>query len=540
MSKVIEIPQGKRTPKYRFFEILPGFISILLIVLLFVFSMISSVLGAIYVLLIVMASVVKAIGITARTAQGYRLVKKALRVDWRQRLLDLATPEAALERLQGSKSDSYHFPIHQQNLRKLAHAQKGAFPLPKDVFHAIIISVYNETIDILGPTMESVLKTTFPKKRMFIVLAYEERGGKATEELALTLKARYGSKFGAFILAKHPDGVRGEVVGKGANITNAGKILRDFVRTRGLKYRDVIVTTLDSDNRPHPCYFDQVAYEYIVHEDRKHLSYQPVSLFTNNLWDAPAVARVIASSNSFWNLICTMRPHTLRNFASHSQPLDALVEMNFWSVRTIVEDGHQYWRSLFYFEGDYDVLPIRAPIYQDAVLAPTFLKTLKAQWKQLRRWDYGASDVAYVANYMFSRARKIPFWQLWPKFVRLLDGHVALAAISPIIAFGGWVPMLFRFQSRDLLAHNLPIAVSYVQTFAALGLFVSIILTLKLLPKRPAKYHATKSLAMVLQWVISPVIAVVYASACAFNSQIRLMFGWYMEKFDITVKSVKK
>ena len=43
----------------------------------------------------------------------------------------------------------------------------------------------------------------------------------------------------------------------------------------------------------------------------------------------------------------------LRNFASHSQPLKALIGMNFWSTRTIVEDGHQYWRSLFYFEGKY-------------------------------------------------------------------------------------------------------------------------------------------------------------------------------------------
>ena len=89
-----------------------------------------------------------------------------------------------------------------------------------------------------------------------------------------------------------------------------------------------------------------------------------------------------------------MRPQHLRNFASHSQPLEALEGMNYWSKRTIVEDGHQYWRSLFYFDGDYEVIPIRVPIYQDAVIAETFLGTLKAQFIQLRRWDYGASDVA--------------------------------------------------------------------------------------------------------------------------------------------------
>ena len=341
-------------------------------------------------------------------------------------------------------------------------------------------------------------------------------------------------------MAKHPDGIPGEVVGKGGNITNAGKVLKKYVREKGLRYGDVIVTTLDSDNKPHECYFDQVAYEFIVHEDRKRLSYQPVSIFTNNIWDAPAVTRVVACTNSFWNLICTMRPHTLRNFASHSQPLDALVEMNFWSTRTIVEDGHQYWRSLFYFDGNYDVLAIRAPIYQDAVLSDTLLKTLKAQWIQLRRWDYGASDVAFVGEYMLSKDRTVRYLSLIPKFIRLLDGHVTLAAFAPIVAFGGWVPLLFNIESRDLLAHNLPVVVSYIQTVAMMSLFASIILSIKMLPPRPKKYRSTKKIIMVLQWIMSPVIAIVYTSFCAFYSQTRLLIGSYMEKFDVTEKVVKK
>ena len=342
------------------------------------------------------------------------------------------------------------------------------------------------------------------------------------------------------MLSKHPDGLPNEVIGKGGNITWAGKNLQKFVDEKGIKYSDVIVTTLDSDNRPHKVYFDQVAYEYIVHEERLHMAFQPVSLFTNNIWDAPAVTRVVACTNSFWNLVCTMRPLDLRNFASHSQPLEALVGMNFWSVRTIVEDGHQYWRSLFYFDGDYEVYPIRAPIGQDAVLNDTLLKTLKAQWIQLRRWDYGASDVAYVGTYLFSKKRTVPFLTLFAKFVRLLDGHVTLAAIAPIVAFGGWVPLLFNIESRDLLSHNLPLVVSRIQMVAATMMFISILLSLKMLPPRPARYKKTKKIIMVLQWIISPVIAIVYSSFCAFYSQTRLMIGRYMEKFDVTKKSVKK
>ncbi|MBR5418908.1 hypothetical protein IK110_01520 [Candidatus Saccharibacteria bacterium] len=540
MSKVIEIPRGKRSLRYRFFEMLPGTLSYIMLALLIILSLVSPVAAAVYLLLIVIMNLVKGVGIAIRTVQGWKLLKRGMRVDWAKRLEELENPAESYDRLAGTKSEAYDHKQHLRNLCMMAAAEEGYFPKPSEVYHAVIVTMYNETLDVLVPTMDSVLATTFPKERMILVLAYEERGGEAAEKVAKTLEKNYKNKFGAFIMSKHPGNLKDEVVGKGGNITFAGKALQKYVKEKGMRYSDVIVTTLDSDNRPHKCYFDQVAYEYIVHEDRKRLSYQPVSLFTNNIWDAPAVTRVVASTNSFWNLICAMRPHTLRNFASHSQPLDALVEMNFWSTRTIVEDGHQYWRSLFYFDGDYEVLPIRAPIYQDAVLSDTLFKTLKAQWVQLRRWDYGASDVAYVGDYLFSKKRTVPLLTLVPKFIRLLDGHVTLAATAPIIAFGGWVPLLMNYQSRDLISHNLPGVVGVVEMIATIGIFVSLILSMKMLPPRPAKYRKTRKAMMILQWAIAPIISIVYSSLCAFYSQTRLATGLYIEKFDVTDKAVKK
>ena len=262
----------------------------------------------------------------------------------------------------------------------------------------------------------------------------------------------------------------------------------------------------------------------------------------NNIWDAPAPTRIIAVSNSFFNVISTMRPHALRNFASHSQPLQALMAMNFWSKRTIVEDGHQFWRSYFFFGGDYSVLPIRIPIYQDAVVDETLWKTIKAQFVQVRRWYYGASDIAYVGTKLFVRRerRLAPFWQLFPKFWRLLDGHVTLAILAPIVAFGGWVPMIMNMSSHAMVAYNVPNIVSIVETFASVGLIISILVSLRMLPKRPAKYRKGKSIFMVLQWVLMPLTSILYQSLAAFYAQTRLMLGRYMEKFDVTRKFVKK
>lgn len=534
-----EIPLGKRKPLYRFLEILPGALSYGAVILLFVLSWISPFLGAFYLLVIIAITLVKAVATAFRTVQGYKVMKRAERVDWRKRLEELADPHEAFERLRDRREDSYDFYEHVQNLRMLSAVEGKSEPKPKNVYHAVIMTAYNEGPETLVPSIEAVERSTFPNERIIFVLAYEERGGEAMEKTATDLAKRFRGVFGRFLLVKHPDNLKNEIVGKGPNLTYAGKKLVEYVEKQRIPVENVIVTSLDSDNQVHPKYLDYVAYEFLVRPDRQHYSYQPIAMFTNNIWDAAAPMRVIAMSNSFFNVISTMRPHLLKNFASHSQPLAALQGMDFWSKRTIVEDGHQYWRSLFYFEGNYEVVPIRVPIYQDAVISETFWETLKAQFVQLRRWDYGASDVAFVGSYLFSKERKVPFWNLFPKFVRLLDGHVTLAMMAPIVAFGGWVPMLLNMGSRGTVAFNLPNVVGWIQTIAMLGLIVTVIISLQMLPKRPEKYKKNKSFLMVLQWVLMPVVAIVYQSAAAFYAQTRLMVGRYMEKFDVTKKVVK-
>lgn len=541
MRKNLEIPSGHRTPLYRFLEILPGLISYGAIILLFVLSWLDPVWGAIYLFIIIASTLVKAISVAYRTVQGYEVMKRAERVDWRKRMEDLATPHEAYERLRDDENKSYHFEQHLENL-KMMSAMGSEYPKSEKVMHVVIMTAYNEGLEVLEPSVEAVKETTFPNERIIFALAYEERGGPEMEKTAKALAAKYKGVFKDFLLVKHPDGLAGEVVGKGPNLTYAGEAVARYVKNKHLAMDNIIVTSLDSDNRMAPKYLDSVAYEFIVHPNRQRMSYQPVSLFMNNIWDAPAPTRVIAVSNSFFNVISTMRPHALRNFASHSQPLTALYAMDFWSKRTIVEDGHQYWRSLFFFGGDYTVLPIRIPIYQDAVIDETLWKTVKAQFVQVRRWYYGASDVAYVGSKLFVRRerRMVPFAQLFPKFWRLLDGHVTLAILAPIVAFGGWVPMIMNFSAHTMVAHNLPNIVSVVETFASVGLIVSVLVSFKLLPKRPAKYKKGKSILMILQWILMPVTSILYQSVAAFYAQTRLMFGKYMEKFDVTKKVVKK
>lgn len=537
MRRNLEIPQGKRTLLYRFLEVLPGLISYGAIILLFLLSWLDPVLGSIYLFVIIASTLVKAISVAYRTVQGYEVIKSAERVDWRRRMEDLSHPHESFEHLRDDDNKSYHFNEHVENL-KLMSAMSADYPDPAKIYHAVIITAYNEGIEVLDPSIQAIENNTFPSDRIIVVLAYEERGGEAMEQTAKELRSKYKNIFKDFLLVKHPDNLPGEIIGKGPNLTYAGEELARYVEKKHLPVENIVVTSLDSDNRMHEKYLDSVAYEFITHPRRQHLSYQPVSLFTNNIWDAPAPTRVIAVSNSFFNVVTTMRPHVLRNFASHSQPLQALEAMHFWSKRTIVEDGHQYWRSLFFFGGDYSVLPIRIPIYQDAVVDETLWKTVKAQFIQVRRWYYGASDVAYVGSKLFVKKdqRLMPFWQLFPKFWRLLDGHVTLAIMAPIVAFGGWVPMIMNLSAHTMVGYNLPNIVSVVETIAAVGLVVTVLISFRLLPPRPQKYKKGREILMILQWILMPVTSIIYQSLAAFYAQTRLILGLYMEKFDVTKK----
>ena len=535
----LEIPLGKRTKSYRFFEMLPALLSYGAILLLIVLSLFSPLAAAIYLLLIIITVLVKAVGIAAHTIGGRDRLDRAQRIDWHRRLGQLEDPIASNQREHGVQSDGFGFEAHKENLARLA-ARPGDYPKPSSIYNAVIIAAYNESYEVIEPTIQSVLDTTYDKQRLIVIFAYEERGGKDIHATALRLQKKFGHLFFAFELVKHPKDLPEEVVGKGGNITYAGRYLQAWAQDQQIAYENVIVTTLDCDNRPHATYFDYVTYEYIVHDDRKRLSYQPVSLFLNNIWDAPAPMRVIATGNSFWNIISSMRPHTLRNFASHSQPMDALVEMNFWSTRTIVEDGHQYWRSYFHFAGDYAVTPIYVPIYQDAVLTDTYRGTLKAQFIQLRRWAYGASDVPYVATRVFSRQRNVSFFGGLGRLLRLIDGHVTLASIAILVAVGGWVPLLVNAQaSRDIAAHQLPEIVSHIQQVAMVGLVITVFLSFKMLPPRPQRYKRHRTLGMVLQWALMPVTAIIYSSLSAFNSQTHLLLAKYLDKFDVTEKATR-
>lgn len=469
---------------------------------------------------------VRSIALNVRVLQGYSTMKNHEKAPWLPMIDDIEKGVATV-------ADAPDW--HAKNI-----ARMKLYPpkiKPSEAVHVMLVASYNESIEILEPTIQSVLASNFDMKKVILVMAYEERDGAQSEPAVLKLVKKYGPQFMDAFATKHPL-TPDEVKGKGGNITYAGRILQKRLEKLKIDPERVQVTTLDADNRPHKNYIAALTYTFCLVPEPRYVSFQPIPIYTNNIWDAPALMRVIATGNSFWNIILSLRTHMIRNFSSHAQSMAALIDTNFWSVRTIVEDGHQFWRTYFRYDGKHEVYPIYVPIYQDAVLADGYRRTLKAQFIQIRRWAWGASDVAYVWTKGYLTPNKVPKFDKLAKISRLIESHLSWATAPLIIAFAAFIPILFN--PDDIASNLLPNVVSNIQRIATLGLFITMYLSFKSLPPKPLRYKRRHSVFMVLQWVLLPVTTIVYNSMAALNAQTRLFFGKYLDKFDVTEKAVKK
>lgn len=523
----LEIPFEKdRKGHYRFFEILPGALSWTLVFTPIILSFINVTLAVFFILFYLLVFFVRSVGYSVRAIDGYRIMKQHLKLDWASLAADLDAGKITDKAVKRPK-------WHLRNLERL-HTRVHELT-PKQLIHAVIIATVDESREVLEPTIQAVLAANYDPQKMILVIAYEGRAGKAAEDRVNELIKVYGDKFSQAMAVRHPPNTPGEIIGKGGNVTHAGRQLQKYVKKASIDPKTVLVTTLDADNRPDKRYFAALSYLFCVVPNPYHASFQPLPMFTNNIWDAPTLMRVVATGNNLFYIVGSQRPHLARNFSAHAQPMSSLIEVDFWSVRTIVEDGHHFWRSYFRYDGDYRVYPLSIPIYQDAVLADGYWRTMRAQFVQLRRWTYGASDIAYIADKGFWRKNAAPKLDVLAKLLRTLEGHVTWATGTLLIYFAAFVPPLLHPQ--NLAANELPLIVSRVQRIGIAGLLISVYVCLVTLPPRPKRYRRHRSILMLVQWIFLPVTSIVYGALAAFNSQTRLMFKRYLSKFDVTEKA---
>jgi len=135
---------------------------------------------------------------------------------------------------------------------------------------------------------------------------------------------------------------------------------------------------------------------------------------------------------------------------------------------------------------------------------------------------------------------KAPWFDKYYKLFQYWEQNFNWATASIMISTLGWLPLLLggrEFQGT-VIAFNLPFFTKLLMNTAMFFLIFSVYINLILLPPRPKKYSAWRSVMMYLQWFLVPIASVLFGSLPAVEAQTRLMFGQYLE-FWVTPKARK-
>lgn len=411
-----------------------------------------------------------------------------------------------------------------KDLRKL--------PKWKDVYHVVILPTYKEGIEIIQETFESLLNCDYPKEKMIVVLAIEQRSGEPAREIAEKIEAEYGSKFFKFFISEHPSNIPGEIAGKGSNTAYAGKMVKEKIDQLKIPHENILVSTFDIDTKAYAHYFSCLTWYYLTVDDPLHASYQPVPVYNNNIWTAPAFTRVVSTSNTFWQMIQQERAEKLTTYSSHSMPAKVFFEVGYPN-NLVADDSHIFWKAYLYYDGNYRAVPIYYLVSMDAVMAKNFWKTALNQYKQQKRWAWGCSEIPYLF-FGFLNNKKIRLGEKISQMYTILDGYWSWATAALLLFMLGWLPILLGGEKFNfsVLSFNLPILTGRIMTISMAGMVVSAILSTMLLPPIPKDMNFWKRFykraTVFLQWILLPVTLILFGSLPAIDAQIRLMLGKYM------------
>jgi len=408
----------------------------------------------------------------------------------------------------------------------------------EDYLHLIFLPTYKEPFEVIDKTFTSLTKVNYPLNKMIVVLAGEERDRNNFLDITSRIQDKYRSKFLKILITLHPKNLPDEIPGKGSNINFAGHQAKKLIDELKLPYNKIIVSSFDIDTCVYPDYFAYLTYKYLTHPKPEHASFQPLAFYHNNIWESDPVTRVVANSTTFWLMTDLARSERLFTFSSHSMSFNTLVKVGFWEKNIVTDDSRIFLQCLLHYDGDYKVEPMYIPVSMNTVYMGDFWKSLKNQYKQMRRWAWGVEHVPYMLN-NYPKHPKMPFNKKWYYFFNQLEGVYSWATAPLLIFLLGRLPLLVADKAvqSTMIAQNAPFILKYLMNFAMVGLILSAIFSTIILPQKPKNKSWIYYPVMVIQWLLFPVTMIVFGSFPAIDAQTRLMIGgrarlgfWVTEK----------
>jgi len=494
IGRASDLKNPKERILFRFLEIFPGALSWGTLFLVIFFSWKVPLFIAIFIIFFVLYWLFRTVYLFFHLRAGYQRMKQNEDIDW-------------IEKLDQLKNKNW-----------------------KNIYHLVIFPVYREPLEIIRESFRALENSDWPKNNLIVVLAAEEKVRIGVQKVARAIEKEFGNNFFKFLVTWHPANLPGEIAGKGSNETWAAKKAKEIIiDPLKIPYQNIIYSSLDADTSVFSKYFSCLTYHYLIAKNPTRISFQPVPLFINNIWQAPVISRLFSFSSTFWHTMNQERPEKLITFSSHSMSFRALVDVDFKQTDVVSDDSRIFWQCFLKYNGDYKVLPIFYPISMDANCAKSFWRTMINIYKQQRRWAYGVGDIPYFL-FGFLKNKKIPIKKKLSLGFELIEGHWSWATASILIFLLGWLPLVLGGPefSQTLISYNLPKIVSRILTIAMVGLVSSCYFSFLLLPPRPPEYGKYKYLIFAFSWLLLPITMIFFTSLPALDAQTRWMLGKYM------------
>ncbi|OGM28329.1 hypothetical protein A2962_00600 [Candidatus Woesebacteria bacterium RIFCSPLOWO2_01_FULL_39_61] len=410
------------------------------------------------------------------------------------------------------------------------------FPDWEEVHNIVIIPTYKEPQYILERTIDSLVIQTLPKKMITVVVAQENRAPDEDKIIKMNnLEKKYKGVFANFFVALHTL-EQGEVVGKASNERSAAIwVKNELVDKRKINIDYLTVTSCDADHKYHPNHFAALTYKFLDNPDRYLLFWQPAVMFYNNIWELPAITRVPNTLMSIWNLSQLPRRDRLINAQNYSLSLKLLHEVDYWDADKIPEDWGVFFKAFYKKGGKVEVEPLYLPLFADAALSSSFLKTLKNQYEQIKRWAWGVSDDPWIIKNYFLTPN-VPFLDKTMRLITVIWAHFLWPVNWFLITIGLTLPTLINPAfGRTALGYSVPKASSLILTVALVFLVIMLIFDYIYKPKRPENFPVWRALLTPLEFVLMPVAGFFFSALPGLDAHTRLMLGKYLE-YRITEK----
>lgn len=401
--------------------------------------------------------------------------------------------------------------------------------------HVIIIPTYQESVEKLKETIESVKEQTFPLKKLFVFIAFEEREEGAIDK-AKKLAKVYGKNFGGFYSTFHPDNPR-EMKGKSSNQAFAGRQAeRLLVDTNRININYSTISSVDAD-----CIFDKQLFAYVSHKfltvkDPYYSFYQSATVYYNNFWKVPAFTRIIAFFGSLWRISLLVQNLRLITHSTYTLSFKLLKDIKYWDTDVIPEDYRIFFKAFFATGGKVSVEPIFLKTSMDAPKSPTYIGSLLSKYHQERRWSWGISDDAVYLKW-WALAKDAPFFKKTYIVWNVILDHILWPVNWYIITISANLIMFLNPAfSRTSLGYSLPRMSGFILTLCLLALLVLIYVDFDMRSKRQPEVSKFRQFMFPLEFVLMPVSGFFLSSLPALISHIQLIIGKRLE-YRVTEKS---